>query len=76
MRKTLSRHGNSYALVFERSIMDLLNITPDTPLDITTDGSTLTIAPQLTRRITPQELQEHTKLAMERFAPTLKKLAK
>jgi hypothetical protein len=56
--------------------MDLLNITPDTPLDITTDGSTLTIAPQLTRRITPQELQEHTKLAMERFAPTLKKLAK
>jgi antitoxin component of MazEF toxin-antitoxin module len=76
MRKTLSRHGNSYALVLERSIMDLLHITPDTPLDITTDGTTLTISPQRVRRITPQELQEHTKLAMERFAPTLKNLAK
>ena len=76
MRKTLSRHVNSYALVFERSIMDLLHINPDTPLDITTDGSTLTIAPQRTRRINPKELQEHTKLAMARFAPTLKKLAK
>ena len=75
MRKTLSRHGNSYALVIERSIMDLLHITPETLLDITTDGSTLTIAPQLARRITPQELQEHTRLAMERFAPTLKQLA-
>lgn len=75
MRKTLSRHGNSYALVFERSIMELLHITPDTQLDITTDGTSLTITPQQTRRITPQELQQHTRLAMERFAPTLKKLA-
>jgi len=32
--------------------------------------------PQLPRRITPKELQEHTKLIMERFVGTLEELAK
>jgi len=45
MIKKLTKHGNSYALVIERPIMDLLNIEPETPLEIVTDGNTLTIAP-------------------------------
>jgi len=45
MIKQLTKHGNSYALVIERPIMDLLNIEPETPLQIVTDGNTLTIAP-------------------------------
>jgi antitoxin MazE len=43
--KKLVRHGNSYALVIDRPILDLLKIEPDTPLEITTDGSVLTITP-------------------------------
>lgn len=45
MIKRLTKHGNSYALVIERPIMDLLDIEPETPLEIVTDGNTLTIAP-------------------------------
>jgi len=45
MTKTLTKHGNSYALVLDRPIMDLLNIRPETPLEITTDGEGLHVKP-------------------------------
>lgn len=44
MVKTLTKHGNSYALVIDRPILDLLNITPESPLEVTTDGKVLMIA--------------------------------
>ena len=34
MFKTLTRHGNSYALVIDRPILDLLQASPDTPFQI------------------------------------------
>ena len=45
MVKTLTRHGNSYALVIDRAILELLNIDPELPLELTTDGNALTIRP-------------------------------
>lgn len=45
MVKTLTKHGNSLALVIDKPILDLLKIEPDTPLSITTDGRCLIIAP-------------------------------
>lgn len=45
MVKTLTKHGNSYALVIERPVLELLGIQPDTPLEITTDGQRLIISP-------------------------------
>ncbi|SPE43592.1 conserved hypothetical protein [Candidatus Sulfopaludibacter sp. SbA3] len=45
MLKKLTKHGNSLALVIDRPILDLLKIDPDTPLDVSTDGSRLIIAP-------------------------------
>ncbi|MEP7352082.1 MAG: AbrB/MazE/SpoVT family DNA-binding domain-containing protein [Acidobacteriota bacterium] len=45
MVKKLTKHGNSLALVIDRPILDLLNIDPDTPLDVSTDGKQLIIAP-------------------------------
>ena len=45
MIKKLSRHGNSMALVIDRGVLDLLNIQQDTPLNITTDGNVLIVAP-------------------------------
>lgn len=44
MVKSLTRHGNSLALVIDRPILDLLRIDPDTPLDVSTDGKKLIIA--------------------------------
>lgn len=45
MTKTLTKHGNSYALVIDKALMEVLKIEPNTPLDISTDGRVLIIAP-------------------------------
>ena len=45
MVKTLTKHGNSLALVIDKPILDLLKIQADTPLSISTDGRCLIIAP-------------------------------
>jgi antitoxin component of MazEF toxin-antitoxin module len=45
MIKNLVKHGNSWALVIDRPILDLLKIDPEGQLEITTDGQSMTIAP-------------------------------
>jgi antitoxin MazE len=45
MIKKLSAVGNSLGLIIERPILELLNITKDTPLEIKTDGEALIIRP-------------------------------
>jgi len=45
MVKHLVRHGNSYALILEKPLMELLGIEPDTELKIETDGTGLRIEP-------------------------------
>lgn len=44
MVKTLTKHGNSYALVIDKPILELLKLSADSLLEITTDGKVLTIA--------------------------------
>ncbi len=44
--KKLTKHGNSYAVIIERPILDLLGIDSDTPLQISTpDGCSIVITP-------------------------------
>ena len=43
MIKTLTKHGNSYALVIDKPILELLKFAPESLLEITTDGKVLTI---------------------------------
>lgn len=45
MVKTLTKHGNSYAIVIDKPILDLLKIGPNTPLEVATDGKQLVITP-------------------------------
>lgn len=45
MVKKLTAHGNSAALVIDKPIMELLHITMETPLEISTDGKNLIISP-------------------------------
>jgi len=44
MLKKLTRHGNSFALIIDKAILELLRITPKTSLDVSTDGRTLIVA--------------------------------
>ena len=44
--KKLTKHGNSYAVIIERPILDLLGIDANTPLQISTPaGSSIVITP-------------------------------
>ena len=45
MVKTLTKHGNSYALIIDKPNLDLLKINPDTPLEVSTDGKSLMVSP-------------------------------
>jgi len=45
MTKKLVRHGNSAAIILDKPILDLLNLTMDTPLEISTDGQSIVISP-------------------------------
>ncbi len=74
MIKQLTKHGNSWAVVIDRPVMDLLNIEPETPLEITTDGQVLTITPvnSTTRRKRFEAALEETN---REFGNVLKKLA-
>lgn len=45
MIKTLTKHGNSLALLIDKPILELLNIEPETPISISTDGKVLILSP-------------------------------
>ena len=45
MIKHLTQHGNSAALIIDKAVMELLNITVKTPLKLVTDGRNLIISP-------------------------------
>ena len=74
MIKKLTKHGNSLALVIDRPILDLLHIGTDTPLDISTDGKRLIVAPS---EATAQrkKFNEAQEWAHKRYGKAFKKLA-
>ena len=74
MIKKLSAVGNSLGLIIERPILELLDITKDTQLEVKTDGEALIIRPvKLSKK---QRIRESTKRMMAVHDETLRKLAK
>jgi antitoxin MazE len=74
MTKKLSRHGNSLALVIDRSILELLGIDERTPLGISTDGRTLVISPTHDKR-RRKRFQQALAACNEQYGAALKRLA-
>jgi antitoxin component of MazEF toxin-antitoxin module len=75
MTKTLSRHGNSQALVLDRAILDLLSIEDTTPLKITTDGTSLIITPVPDDESRRRRFEESVADTNKKYGKALKKLA-
>ena len=46
MVKKLIHHGNSVALIIDKPIMEILNITNETTFELSTDGRNLILSPQ------------------------------
>ena len=73
MRKKLSAVGNSFGLVIEKPILELLKIDRDTELEITTDGNRLIIEPVKERQ---KRFRETASKILKKHEGTFRKLAK
>jgi antitoxin component of MazEF toxin-antitoxin module len=74
MRKKLSAIGNSLGIVIEKPILELLQITRETELEMTTDGARLIISPlRKGRRL---RVRAATDEVMADHASTFRKLAR
>ena len=75
MRKRLTRHGNSLALIIEKPILDLLGISSETELEMATDGRNLVISPVANPEQREQRVDDIIAEAHRRFPNALKRLA-
>jgi antitoxin component of MazEF toxin-antitoxin module len=73
--KNFVKHGNSWALVIDRPILDLLKISPEQPVELTTDGKTMLIAPVSTADKTTRVRAARKKINA-RYSKAFQKLAK
>lgn len=62
MIKTLIKHGNSLALVLDKPILELLQVTADTPLELTTNGEALLVSP-----VRDQERQKRLRKSLDKL---------
>jgi antitoxin MazE len=74
MTKTLIRHGNSLALVIDKPILEMLAISADTPLEVTTNCDSLLISP-----VRDKEREKKLRSSLEKinrkYGKDLKRLA-
>ena len=74
MRKKLSAIGNSLGIVIEKPILELLDITRDTEIELKTDGDRLILTP--IRKGRRQRVKEAVDEVVADHAATFRKLAK
>ena len=74
MEKTLTKHGNSLALLIEKPILDLLGADTETVFDVSTDGEALILTP-----IRDPKRKDDFRVALNKanrnYSKVLKKLA-
>jgi antitoxin component of MazEF toxin-antitoxin module len=74
MLKSLTRHGNSLALVIEKPILELLGVSAETVFEITTDGHVLVLTPVKNSKQTKKVLAAAEEIKKQ-YHEVLKKLA-
>jgi antitoxin MazE len=74
MIKKLTKHGNSWALIIDKPVLDLLKIEPDTLLEISTDGQTLVVSPARDAK-REAKFKAALKATNRRYGKALKRLA-
>ena len=75
MIKTLTKHGNSAALIIERPILDLLGASADTAFEVVTDGKALILTP-VKDKARHARFQKSLKKIGDRYAKSFEQLAK
>lgn len=78
MTKKLTRHGNSMALIIDKPLLKMLNITEKTNLELSISNDSLIIRPMTrksSRAKTNKEIREIAQEIMDEYADVFKKLA-
>ena len=73
MRKRLITIGSSLGIIIDKPILDLLKITPETEIDIETDGQNLVLKP--VRTADREQVKKSLDRVVQRHAKSLRKLA-
>jgi antitoxin component of MazEF toxin-antitoxin module len=74
MIKNLVKHGNSWALVIDRPILELLRATPESEFEILTDGGSLVLTP-VRKKADEKKFQQALDMVHKRFGGAMKRLA-
>jgi len=75
MVKKLIQHGNSAAIIIDKPIMEMLNITNDTTFQLSTDGKNLILSPQVKNHQEKSIIQSLEKIN-KKYGKVLKRLGK
>jgi len=75
MQKKLVKHGNSMALVIDRPILDLVQIDPEQPVEISTDDGRRLIIQPINDPQRRKRFHEALERVSDKHAKTLKRLA-
>ena len=73
MTKRLIQHGNSVALIIDKPIMELLNLTNETYFQLSTDGKNIILSPQSEKSHDKDILSSLEKIN-DKYGKTLKRL--
>ena len=73
MVKKLIKHGNSAALVIDKPIMEMLNITNETTFEVSTDGRNLILSPQ-TENTREKDILDSLERINKKYGAVLKRL--
>ena len=74
MIKKLTKHGNSFAMVIDKPILELLQATSETPFEIISDGRSLVLTPVRDAE-EEQKFEDAVAMVHKRFGEAMKKLA-
>ena len=74
MIKHLTKHGNSYALVIDKPILELIRATPETPFEVISDGKSLVLTPVRSAK-DEKKFEKALEDIHKRFGNAMKKLA-
>ena len=74
MQKQLIKIGSSLGIIIDKPILELLRITVNTPLEVTTDGDLLILRPM--RFVDDDAAADAYQRVASRHRKSLKKLAK
>ena len=77
MSKKLTRHGDSYALIIDKPLLQVLNISEHTVLNISVQDGALIIRPaQISTNKKNQSIKKIAQDIMEEYSDVFEKLAK